>query len=215
MKRCTKCGGMKPDSAFGRDSKAPGCLSYWCLECNRKSVSAYRKANRDRVLLALRTWQKTHKAEIKEYGAAHKEQRAENSKRWRDRHPDRAREARRRWYAAHLEHYKAYADKRRANSRKWSKSHPDKVRAKGAAYRAKKMGAVGRGVTAKECFEKYGHTCLACGSTKNLHMDHVVALANGGEHDIDNVQPLCRRCNGSKGARTIDYRKSPNDNACR
>ena len=31
-------------------------------------------------------------------------------------------------------------------------------------------------------------------------LDHIVALANGGTHTWDNVQCLCRKCNGEKGA---------------
>lgn len=35
-------------------------------------------------------------------------------------------------------------------------------------------------------------------------VDHVVALANGGAHSIENAVPACRRCNSSKGARIAD-----------
>lgn len=36
--------------------------------------------------------------------------------------------------------------------------------------------------------------------------DHVVARSKGGGDSIENIQPLCRKCNVSKGVRTIDYR---------
>lgn len=52
----------------------------------------------------------------------------------------------------------------------------------------------------------YGKRCLACGSTKDITMDHVKALINGGRHHPSNIQPLCRTCNSSKGRKTIDYR---------
>jgi 5-methylcytosine-specific restriction endonuclease McrA len=54
--------------------------------------------------------------------------------------------------------------------------------------------------------KRYGYRCLACGSTTNLTLDHIVPLAHGGRHDADNVQPLCRACNASKRDHTIDYR---------
>lgn len=57
-----------------------------------------------------------------------------------------------------------------------------------------------------QLFEMYGEKCLCCGSTDNLQIDHIQAVYNGGENDIDNLQPLCKSCNVSKGTKTIDYR---------
>ncbi len=34
------------------------------------------------------------------------------------------------------------------------------------------------------------------------HVDHIVPLALGGTHTWNNVQLLCRACNGAKGIRT-------------
>jgi 5-methylcytosine-specific restriction endonuclease McrA len=54
---------------------------------------------------------------------------------------------------------------------------------------------------------RYGETCLVDGcDNAATNVDHVVALASGGIHDIDNFQTLCGPCNKSKGAKTIDYR---------
>jgi len=46
-----------------------------------------------------------------------------------------------------------------------------------------------------------GEFCQRCGTTENLTVDHVVALANGGSNELDNLQLLCNRCNVAKGAR--------------
>jgi 5-methylcytosine-specific restriction endonuclease McrA len=57
---------------------------------------------------------------------------------------------------------------------------------------------------------RYGNICLRCGRGEpevQLTPDHVVALAAGGRNDIGNIQPLCRSCNSSKGAKSIDYRE--------
>lgn len=35
-------------------------------------------------------------------------------------------------------------------------------------------------------------------------LDHVVALVNGGAHDVSNIVPACMRCNRSKCARDLD-----------
>lgn len=37
-------------------------------------------------------------------------------------------------------------------------------------------------------------------------IDHIVPVSKGGEHTLDNVQPLCRSCNSQKNDKTEDYR---------
>ena len=43
--------------------------------------------------------------------------------------------------------------------------------------------------------------CVKCGSTKDLTLDHIISLANGGTNDASNAQVLCRKCNSQKGMR--------------
>ena len=52
----------------------------------------------------------------------------------------------------------------------------------------------------------YGEKCLKCGSTSNLHVDHVIPRSVGGADSFENFQLLCARCNLSKQAKTADYR---------
>jgi 5-methylcytosine-specific restriction endonuclease McrA len=78
-----------------------------------------------------------------------------------------------------------------------------------AKYRAKQAGYSGPHFTATEWHELVlacGGRCLACGSREDLTVDHIVPLALGGSNTIENVQPLCSVCNGSKGGETRDYR---------
>ena len=58
-----------------------------------------------------------------------------------------------------------------------------------------------------EVFKIHGESCLNCGSIDNIAIDHIVSVKNGGSNSIDNLQPLCRACNSSKGSKNIDYRK--------
>lgn len=53
----------------------------------------------------------------------------------------------------------------------------------------------------------YDYRCLACGEQKPLTADHIVPLSRGGSNSIDNIQPLCHRCNSIKHTKVIDYRK--------
>lgn len=53
----------------------------------------------------------------------------------------------------------------------------------------------------RQLVERDGEYCQYCGTTQNLSIDHVMAIANGGTNDLDNLQLLCRSCNSRKGAR--------------
>lgn len=46
-----------------------------------------------------------------------------------------------------------------------------------------------------------GSRCVFCGSLERIEIDHIVPISKGGTNDIENLQPLCRRCNSSKGNR--------------
>jgi hypothetical protein len=59
-----------------------------------------------------------------------------------------------------------------------------------------------------EVFERDNNSCLRCGSTENLSIDHIKPLASGGDNSINNLQTLCKSCNSSKGNSIKDYRKS-------
>ena len=52
-------------------------------------------------------------------------------------------------------------------------------------------------------FEKYGYQCLRCGSKEDIEIDHIKPRSKYPQLEeldaIDNLQPLCRDCNLSKG----------------
>ena len=57
-------------------------------------------------------------------------------------------------------------------------------------------------------FEKYtdsegNYHCACCGFTDKtrvpFHVDHIIAMNNGGKSVVENLQILCHRCNGEKG----------------
>lgn len=65
-----------------------------------------------------------------------------------------------------------------------------------------------------ELLDRYNHRCLCCGrheTETQIQEDHVVPLIKGGSNWIDNIQPLCRDCNGAGGKwmKVIDFRQTP------
>jgi len=61
----------------------------------------------------------------------------------------------------------------------------------------------------RRVFARDGHQCLRCLTTADLTLDHIVPISQGGTNAEDNLQTLCRRCNGAKASKnTIDHRPS-------
>ena len=89
-------------------------------------------------------------------------------------------------------------------------NHRDQSAIRKNRRRVRKLHAKGSH-TAREWEQlktQYGDRCLRCGKTNvPLTRDHVIPLVKGGPDSIDNIQPLCRSCNGQKYDKTIDYRK--------
>lgn len=58
----------------------------------------------------------------------------------------------------------------------------------------------------QQIMERDNYTCQICGKYMpdevGLHIDHIVPVAKGGKTVPSNLQVLCSKCNGSKGAKT-------------
>jgi HNH endonuclease len=58
-----------------------------------------------------------------------------------------------------------------------------------------------------DVFKRDRFTCVYCGATPPnvlLHVDHVVAVANGGVNGIDNLVTACQPCNLGKSDKPLD-----------
>jgi len=53
-------------------------------------------------------------------------------------------------------------------------------------------------------YRRDNHTCVYCGSTRNLTLDHVIPKSRGGKNEWTNLVTSCSRCNLKKADRTPD-----------
>ena len=192
---CVKCGSSE------RFKPKPGRRVGQCKVCHAR----YCALNRE----AIKEQKAGHYAENREMGIA-------KAAKWHSENRERSIASKARWYIKNQERIKAERveyrlenlEAVRASNIKYKKENPAKANALSAKRRARKRNAKGS-ISAKEwvaLVEYYGGLCLKCGAAEAT-MDHIIPLSCGGDHSIDNVQPLCRKCNSTKGTKTVDYRK--------
>lgn len=82
----------------------------------------------------------------------------------------------------------------------------DRFLAARRARRVRMLGArrIGRHtkVEWRNLVEAIGGVCVSCRARGFLEKDHIVPVSRGGSDAIDNLQPLCVRCNRSKGTKS-------------
>lgn len=206
VKKCTKCGFVKPLTKFAvnkrnkTDGRQPKCKT-----CNK----AYYEANRDKVQrrvkkryeenhedilerrreLAQRPEAKVKKAEQdKAYYLKNKEKISDYYKNWAKANKEHLRAYWKQWYHDNLEHA-------RMQSRVSSHRRLERVVENG-----------NNTLTLKEIeklLDKHPF-CAYCGeSDKKLTIDHIIPLAKGGQNCIENINIACMSCNLSKGDKLL------------
>jgi len=55
---------------------------------------------------------------------------------------------------------------------------------------------------------EFGGFCVRCGmNVLRVEEDHIVPIYLGGSDSIENIQPLCARCNACKGSETFNWKE--------
>lgn len=183
---------------------------------------AYRERNREAVAAKNKQWAATHKEYLREYNKRYRTENPSNaeamraaSAKWYRANRER-RLARTKAYKlensertkARQKAYDARPDrvaKRYAFTKRYLKAHPEisrayavrrKARIRGAKHLSKRANAIVREWKAAPSFICY--YCQIKFATKHLHVDHVKALVNGGQHTEDNIVRSCSTCNLKK-----------------
>lgn len=58
----------------------------------------------------------------------------------------------------------------------------------------------------RDLLDFHGGICVRCKKPGPIVKDHITPIYKGGSDAIQNLQPLCRHCNSSKGPETTDFR---------
>lgn len=88
----------------------------------------------------------------------------------------------------------------------WRDRHPDRVRSINSRRKAQRRSAgVVHKVDLSEVLTRDGNICHICGEeiSTDLHFDHVIPVAKGGGHTIENLKPSHGRCNSSKSDKLL------------
>jgi hypothetical protein len=59
--------------------------------------------------------------------------------------------------------------------------------------------------------QKTDGRCYYCGKElklSNLNIDHIFPKLKGGKRNIENLAPVCKSCNSSKGSKTLEEYRS-------
>jgi len=196
-KICSTCKETKDASEFYGNCKSPDGLAYDCKVCHKETAKKWARDNRDRV-------NENRRKRYAEDSSIEKKQK----RKWRLANPDKVREHKRKYH-------KDNKEKILETNKKWLRDNPGKKKEYKHRRRAAKSGN-GGSFTAKEwkaLCKKYGNRCVNVDCENpcvELTPDHVIPITwEGGTSNIDNIQPLCRSCNSSKGNRNAtDYRPS-------
>jgi 5-methylcytosine-specific restriction endonuclease McrA len=138
-----------------------------------------------------------HRERNRRYRLKHHDEIYARGVKWRREHVIEMREFRRKWRAKNPE---AMATARR----NWSRRNPDKVLAYAIRYQAE-VRAAGPWPSDKDIESKFNRykTCPRCHRPWNIagkkHVDHLTPPSRGGTNALENLQPLCKPCNSSKG----------------
>ena len=177
MKRCSKCMKLKPKSEFFTDKHhTSDGLRSDCKACSYAIRKEWAKRNRQKIKAKSKRYREKHAEQIKE--------------KWKTK-------------------YRSISSSVVERVKRWYAKHPEKQSAKNRNRHVATRGGRGK-ITAAEwqgVLDRYGRKCLYPGCERtDITMDHVIPLALGGAHSVDNVQPLCSSHNSSKSKKIADYR---------
>ena len=193
MKTCTGCNNSKNLEEFAKDKRGKQGRTSRCKECRKKYAKKYREENPEKAKSSCRNSYRKYKDKRKEY-----------VKKYYEENREYICERERAYYYRNRGRYSLYF-------KQYRRENPDKFRVYSGVRRARKAGLPDT-LTVDEqnsLIGLFNNTCAICESPYE-HLDHFIPICTGhGGTCIENIVPMCAKCNQSKGAKNpFEWAKS-------
>lgn len=208
-KHCSGCNEWKSLEKYPIDRRATDGRTARCKTCTNVHSRKWYQENREYKLAQNHAYNDSHREQLREndkrYRAENRERESARILKWVQENRDHRNQTARDWYARQPEDFAA------KKSRQFYKNNPKSAKDNDRRKKARRRGREG-GHTTDEFFwvvNCLGNKCLDCGKTFNdtdvlPTEDHIDP---NGSDNLDNIQPLCHRCNTRKSDRYIkDFR---------
>lgn len=187
MKLCKKCNTEKELLEFYKHKQTRDGYETTCKHCLKDAAAKWAKDNPSKNV--------------------------EKSRRYNERHPERRKKTVAKYYQANKEHLNERVKTSRAKNKEL---YAELGRTHSNRRRARKLNNGTEAYTEQQLLELHGSICHLCnkgidlsaprkvgelGWEYGLHIDHIVAIANGGPDSLDNVRPAHGVCNLQKGSK--------------
>lgn len=199
MKTCTMCKVEFPKTLeyFSKNGKY---LRNQCKACNKIRITAWKKANQDKIKAGSKVYREANAERIKKVSAtwekANSKKRYAATKSWRKENPEKV----------------------SAMNKAWRALNPENERARSNKRRALILGNGHTPYTEEQVLKTYGTNCNICSLTvdliaarrvgipgweNGLHIDHLIPISKGGPDTLENVRPTHGLCNITKHNKEI------------
>ena len=179
-KLCSLCNQTLSFDFFGKDKSTRSGLKSSCKTCRNKKAKDDYTERRDYYI---------------EYALINKDKRAENTRNWYNKNKARK-----------LILERLRKEKNPEATRKRLRSHrqnnPEMYRNYSGKRRSLLLASKFYRVENADLKKIMRNPCLYCGEPSE-HLEHILPLQRGGLHKIGNLAAACKRCNLSKGSKTI------------
>jgi len=180
-RQCVHCGQLLPLTAFRKNGNSLGGYTRGCRPCLLK---------RDKDRLA-------------DLDPAVREERLERYRRGRAEYRKKNADAVRYRKA---DYYQRTKHQHLEKARRWRRENPERLRELAKGWYARRYRKIRDGVAAAEQANwamAQKKVCHWCGKrcARSYHIDHIVPLARGGRHELNNLAIACPTCNLRKNAR--------------